>query len=100
MPAASHSPVPNAARAGPFISPAGHGHAAQLAGAMPMAKHSLFWDPISASVDCWSWVSRLGDIWWTHAAGATAIAAAGRTRFEALVRFARERSPLLPRCLP
>jgi phenylacetate-coenzyme A ligase PaaK-like adenylate-forming protein len=58
----------------------------------PSAKQSLAWDPIRASVDCWLWYSRLGDLWWTRAAGGAAIAAAGRNRFHALVRYARERS--------
>jgi phenylacetate-coenzyme A ligase PaaK-like adenylate-forming protein len=58
----------------------------------PLERPALAWDPFQASVDCWSWYSRLGDIWWTRAAGRTAIAAAGRTRFESLVWFARERS--------
>jgi phenylacetate-coenzyme A ligase PaaK-like adenylate-forming protein len=65
---------------------------ARLTDTRPGAKNGLAWDPIRASVDCWSWYSRLGDIWWTRAAGKAAIAAAGRTRFESLVRFARARS--------
>ncbi len=84
--------VRNSARAASFTSPVGRRPAANFSGVLPTAKHGAAWDPIRASIDCWSWYSRLGDIWWTRAAGATAIAAAGRTRFEALVRFARARS--------
>ena len=58
----------------------------------PAAKVPL-WDPIRATVAGWSSLSRIGDIWWTRAAGREAIATAGRTRFDALVAFARERSP-------
>ncbi len=85
-----HRPVRPAARRSCHRRSAG---ARRLAEAWPEARHGLVWDPIRASVDCWSWFSRLGDIWWTRAAGAAAIAAASRNRFDALVRFARERSP-------
>ena len=77
-------------RPAPFAVP---GRAAGRATFMPAAAEAMLWNPIRASVDCWSWYARVGDIWWTRAAGSAAIAAAGRTRFESLVRFARERSP-------
>ncbi len=93
MKAASHNPVPTQANAPSFMSPAAHRHETILAEARPGASHGLAWDPIRVSVDCWSWYSRLGDIWWTRAAGGPAIAAASRNRFDALVAFARARSP-------
>ena len=51
------------------------------------------WDPVRASLAYWAWVSRLSEIWWTRSAGRAAIDAAGRSRFDALVEFARARSP-------
>ena len=51
------------------------------------------WDPVGASVAYWAWLSRVSEIWWTRSTGRAAIDAAGRNRFDALVRFARERSP-------
>jgi hypothetical protein len=95
MKAASHNPAPTPASAPPFMSPAAHMHETRLAGARPGASHGLAWDPIRTAVDCWTWYSRLGDIWWTRAAGGTAIAAASRDRFDALVAFARA-VPFLP----
>jgi len=93
MAAAAGSSVRNSARATSYAPPVGLSDRTRVSGALSTAKHGGAWDPIRASVDCWSWWSRLGDIWWTRAAGAAAIAAAGRARFEALVRFARARSP-------
>ena len=40
------------------------------------------------------WWSSFWQLWWTRTAGRTAIEAACRDRFTALVRFAREHSPL------
>lgn len=51
------------------------------------------WDPLRASVNYWSWLARASEIWWTRSGGRSAIDAARRMRFEALVRHARERSP-------
>jgi len=52
------------------------------------------WDALRASADCWSWASRVAETWWTRSMGRAAIEAAGRRRFDALVRFARARSPV------
>jgi putative adenylate-forming enzyme len=89
----SQSTVANASRGTRRMPPVERMRAAGLAGITPAAGHGAGWDPLRASVDCWSWLSRVGNIWWTRAAGEASIAAAGRERFDALVRFARERSP-------
>jgi phenylacetate-CoA ligase len=49
-------------------------------------------DPVRASLDGWTWYTRVCEIWWTRAAGPTTIAAVASKRFDALVRFARTRS--------
>ena len=51
------------------------------------------WELVSSSIAYWESLSRMGEMWWTRTAGAEAIAAAGRSRFNALVRFARSESP-------
>jgi phenylacetate-CoA ligase len=51
------------------------------------------WDPLRAAVDGWTCLSRMSGIWWTRSAGPAAIDAACRARFDALVEFARARSP-------
>src|SRR5512141_2465824 len=61
------------------------------------------WDPVAWSVAYWNCCARSAEIWWTRRAGAAAIAAAAQDRLRALVRFARDRSPLcrdLYRLLP
>ena len=63
------------------------------AGAIPLAKEDIAWDPIRASVDCWSWYSRLGDIWWTRAAGDRRSPPPAATASMHWWRFARARSP-------
>lgn len=60
---------------------------------MAARAHHNPWERIQASIDYWTWLARMTGIWWTRGAGRTAIAATGRQRFDALVRFARERSP-------
>jgi phenylacetate-coenzyme A ligase PaaK-like adenylate-forming protein len=52
------------------------------------------WDPAHASFAYGEWVSRMWTIWWTRNAGKAAIDAARRDRFNALVQFARRRSPV------
>ena len=51
------------------------------------------WEPIDASIAYWKSLSRMWEIWWTRAAGIEAVDAARRRRFNALVHFARSRSP-------
>jgi len=51
------------------------------------------WDPVRATIDGWEWLARLSEIWWTRSAGRAAIDAASRSHFDALVEFARARSP-------
>jgi putative adenylate-forming enzyme len=51
------------------------------------------WESVSASLARWNSAARLWEIWCTRTAGVAAIDAARRTRFDALVRFARDRSP-------
>jgi phenylacetate-CoA ligase len=51
------------------------------------------WEPVSSSIAQWTSFSRLCEIWWTRSAGIGAIDAARRSRFNALVRFARRESP-------
>ncbi len=61
------------------------------------------WDPVAWSVAYWNCCARSAEIWWTRRAGPAAIAAAAQDRLRALVRFARDRSPLyreLYRLLP
>ena len=60
-----------------------------MAGITPVDR----WDPVHASVAYWTWFSRVSEIWWTRSAGRAAIDAASRSRFDALVQFARARSP-------
>ena len=51
------------------------------------------WAPVESSIAFWTCCARIGEIWWTRSAGREAIDAARRRRFDALVRFARSRSP-------
>jgi phenylacetate-coenzyme A ligase PaaK-like adenylate-forming protein len=51
------------------------------------------WDPVRAAVDSWMGLSRMSEIWWTRSAGRAAIDTARRVRLDALVEFARARSP-------
>ena len=51
------------------------------------------WDPFRSSLAYWNWFSHTSDIWWTRQQGQAAISAAIVARFDALVRFARRRSP-------
>lgn len=51
------------------------------------------WDPVRASTDAWAWLVRSTEIWWTRSAGRAAIDTARRFRLDALVEFARVRSP-------
>jgi phenylacetate-CoA ligase len=60
---------------------------------MPRATHIDQWEPSRASAAYWSWFSRLWEVQWTRGGGMVAIDAARRRRFDALVRFARARSP-------
>jgi putative adenylate-forming enzyme len=60
-----------------------------IAGIAPAVR----WDPVRASVAYWTWFSRVSEIWWTRSAGRAAIDAASCSRLDALVQFARERSP-------
>jgi phenylacetate-coenzyme A ligase PaaK-like adenylate-forming protein len=64
---------------------------------MAVVKSAKSWEPvgasIAASVAYWRLVSRMSEIWWTRAAGADAVDAARHRRLDALVRFARLRSP-------
>jgi len=48
---------------------------------------------LSASLDWYGVLSRVGEIWWTRSAGRQRIAAARSRRLAELVRFARARSP-------
>jgi phenylacetate-CoA ligase len=57
------------------------------------AASSRPWDPVRAAVDSWTCLARMSEIWWTRSAGPAAIDAARRARFDALVEFARARSP-------
>lgn len=60
---------------------------------MARVARTIPWDPFRASTAYWTWFSRVWETWSTRSAGAAAIDAARRRRFEALVRFARIRSP-------
>jgi len=51
------------------------------------------WAPLESSIAYWASCARMGEIWWTRAAGTEAVDAARRQRFNALVRFARRQSP-------
>ena len=51
-------------------------------------------DVVDSSLAFREWSSHVGGIWWTRAGGRGAIDAAGKARFDALVRFARAHSPL------
>ncbi len=51
------------------------------------------WASLGASVAGWTELSRMSEIWWTRSSGRQAIGAASRRRFDALVAFARTRSP-------
>jgi len=50
------------------------------------------WEPVSATIAYWKSLSRLWEISWTRSGGEEAVDAARRSRFNALVRFARSRS--------
>ena len=50
------------------------------------------WEPVSASIIYWKSVARLWEIWWTRACGADTVEAASRSRFNALVQYARRYS--------
>ena len=86
-------PAAKVARATRHVPKPGRRHLAEHTDVMPTAAHSIRWDPVRVSVDYWTWYSRVWDIWWTRNAGGAAIAAAGRSRFDALVQFARAHSP-------
>ena len=51
------------------------------------------WDLLRASVDGWARLARMSEIWWTRSTGRFGIEAARGARFDALVEFARARSP-------
>jgi phenylacetate-coenzyme A ligase PaaK-like adenylate-forming protein len=69
---------------------------------MAVIRSAKLWEPgtapvtasVAASIGYWQLLSRMSEIWWTRAAGAEAVYAARRRRLNALVRFARLRSPL------
>ena len=52
------------------------------------------WDPVDSSFLLREWAERVRGIWWTRLGGTDGIAATSMARLEALVRFARSRSPL------
>src|SRR5512141_85047 len=61
------------------------------------------WDPVAWSIAYWNCCARSAEMWWTRRAGPAAIAAISQDRLRALVRFARDHSPLyreLYRLLP
>jgi phenylacetate-CoA ligase len=60
---------------------------------MAMTTRTKPWEPVSSSIAYWKSCSRLWEIWWTRAAGNAAVDAARRSRFDALVKLARSRSP-------
>jgi hypothetical protein len=51
------------------------------------------WDPVRAATDAWAWLALSSAIWWTRSAGRAAIDTARQVRLDALVEFARARSP-------
>jgi phenylacetate-CoA ligase len=51
------------------------------------------WELFRASTAYWTWFSRVWETWSTRSAGAAAIDASRRRRFDTLVKFARIRSP-------
>ena len=51
------------------------------------------WASVESSIAYWTSCARMGEIWWTRAAGREAVDGASRRRFNALVRFARRQSP-------
>jgi len=59
---------------------------------MATTTHTKPWEPVSSSINYWKSLSRMGGMWWTRTAGAEAIDAARRSRFNALVRLARSKS--------
>jgi len=61
--------------------------------AMAKTTRTKPWEPVNSSIAYWSSLSRLWEIWWTRTAGKGAVDAARRSRFNALVRFARSQSP-------
>jgi len=62
-----------------------------------MVKRAKSWEPVAASLAYWQLLSRMSEIWWTRAGGPSAVEAACRSRFDALVRFARLQSPFYRR---
>jgi phenylacetate-CoA ligase len=51
------------------------------------------WEPVRATSAYWAWLSRVWEIWSTRSRGTSAIDAARRRRFDAVVQFARTHSP-------
>jgi phenylacetate-CoA ligase len=60
---------------------------------MTETAHSRAWEPLSSTVANWKALSRLWEISWTRSGGKPAVDSARRSRFNALVRFARTQSP-------
>jgi phenylacetate-coenzyme A ligase PaaK-like adenylate-forming protein len=60
---------------------------------MAKTTRTMRWEPVSSSIAYWKSLSRMWEIWWTRTAGNEAVDAARRSRFNALVRFARSQSP-------
>jgi phenylacetate-CoA ligase len=61
--------------------------------AMITTSRMTAWTPVESSIAYWTSCARMGEMWWTRAAGMEAVDAARRRRFNALVRFARSQSP-------
>lgn len=60
---------------------------------MPRVARTQPRETLRASIAYWSWLSRVGEIWWTRLAGEAAIDAARCRRLDGLVQFARAHSP-------
>jgi hypothetical protein len=60
---------------------------------MAKTMRTMPWEPVSSSIAYWKSFSRMWEIWWTRTAGNEAVDAARRSRFNALVRFARSQPP-------
>jgi phenylacetate-CoA ligase len=60
---------------------------------MANTAHTTPWEPVSSAIAYWNSLSRLSEIWLTRSAGKESVDAARHRRFNALLRFARNRSP-------
>jgi phenylacetate-CoA ligase len=60
---------------------------------MTQTAHTRPWEPLSSTTAYWNSLSRLWEISWTRSGGKEAVDGARRSRFNALVRFARSQSP-------